>query len=87
LTEFTKTQEAILQSAKEHFLRYGFLKASLNRIVRDAGFTKGAFYGYYQSKEELFCALIGDTVDGVRAFWSRSSARGSDIPRESKSIT
>lgn len=69
MAEFTttQTQQAILGSAKKHFLKYGYVKASLNKIVEEAGFTKGAFYGYYKSKEELFCALVKDTVNGVQS--------------------
>lgn len=35
----------------------GFISASLRNIVKEAGVTTGAFYGYYQSKEALFRAL------------------------------
>ena len=59
------TQEAILRQAKRHFLRDGYKSASLRQIVKDAGFTQGAFYGYYRSKEELFCALVEDTTQGI----------------------
>lgn len=65
----TQTQQAILESAERHFLKYGFSRASLNRIVADAGFTKGAFYGYYSSKEELFCALVHDAVNGLQSIF------------------
>lgn len=54
------TQEAILLAGKEEFLKKGFLGASLRNIVKNAGVTTGAFYGYYASKEELFDALVGE---------------------------
>lgn len=54
------TQEAILLAGKEEFLQKGFLGASLRNIVKNAGVTTGAFYGYYASKEELFDALVGE---------------------------
>ena len=53
-----KTQENILRAGKEEFLKKGFLEASLRNIVKNAGVTTGAFYGYYKSKEELFDALV-----------------------------
>ena len=61
----TPTQLAILEKAKEHFLRDGFKSASLRQIVKEAGFTQGAFYGYYSSKEELFCAITRETAEGI----------------------
>jgi len=38
-------------------LEKGFKDASLRKIVAEAGFTKGAFYGYYPDKAALFEAL------------------------------
>lgn len=34
-------------------------------IVKDAGVTTGAFYGYYNSKEELFEALVDDKYQHI----------------------
>lgn len=78
----TQTQQAILESAKRNFLEHGFLKASLNKIVAEAGFTKGAFYGYYSSKEELFCALVQSTVDGVTSILNDIVAELKRYPKE-----
>lgn len=54
------TLERIHAAAKEAFMEYGFKSASLRSIVKTAGVTLGAFYGYYNSKEELFGALVGE---------------------------
>ena len=56
LTTLTKIRKA----AKAEFLAKGFKSASLRNIVKTAGLTTGAFYGYYGSKEELFCALVDE---------------------------
>ena len=53
------TLEQIHSAAKTEFLGKGFKTASLRNIVKTAGVTTGAFYGYYKSKEELFDALVG----------------------------
>lgn len=52
------TLEKILNAACQEFLHKGFQGASLRSIVRQAGVTTGAFYGYFRSKEELFDALV-----------------------------
>ena len=54
------TLELIHTAAKAEFLIKGFQSASLRNIVKTAGVTTGAFYGYYNSKEELFEALVGE---------------------------
>ena len=56
--ELTDTQRRILEVGKREFLEKGFKDASLRSIVKEAGFTQGAFYGYYGSKEALFDALV-----------------------------
>ena len=52
------TQQHIKQAAQAEFLSKGFKDASLRSIVKNAGVTTGAFYGYYKSKEALFEALV-----------------------------
>ena len=43
------TQERILSAAMDEFLQRGFRSAPLRSIVKTAGVTTGAFYGYYDS--------------------------------------
>ena len=54
------TLNLILSAAMQEFLKKGFKSASLRNIVKTAGVTTGAFYGYYDSKEDLFEALVGE---------------------------
>ena len=60
--ERAETQKRILEIGKKEFLEKGFKDASLNQIVAEAGFTKGAFYGYYPDKTALFEDLVGETA-------------------------
>lgn len=57
------TQERILEAAKAEFLEKGFRTASLRTIVKAAGVTTGALYGYYDSKEALFDALVEECYE------------------------
>ena len=52
------TLENILQAAMEEFSDKGFLGASLRQIVKKAGVTTGAFYGYFSCKEALFASIV-----------------------------
>lgn len=65
MAELSATQKKILAVGKEEFLEHGFKGASLRTIVKKAGFTQGAFYGYYPSKEALFEALAGPAADNL----------------------
>ena len=48
----------VLDGARRVFLADGFDGASMNDIARVAGVSKGTLYVYFNSKEELFEALI-----------------------------
>ena len=52
------TLERIQQAALDEFSEKGFLGASLRQIVKHAGVTTGAFYGYFSSKEALFASIV-----------------------------
>lgn len=55
----------ILESAKKEFLIHGYEKASLQSICENAGITTGALYKRYKGKEDLFCAVVADTVTAL----------------------
>lgn len=61
----TDTQQKLLAEGKREFLEKGFKSASLRGIVKKAGFTLGAFYGYYSDKEALFDALVAPAANGL----------------------
>ena len=66
MAEEKETLEKIHRIAEREFLEKGFKGASLRNIVKEAGVTTGAFYGYYCSKEELFDALVKPHADYLK---------------------
>lgn len=76
------TLNLILSAAMQEFLEKGFKSASLRNIVKTAGVTTGAFYGYYNSKEDLFEALIGEQYDFFLDCFCRAQKEFADIPPE-----
>lgn len=66
----------ILESAKKEFLAHGFERASLKAICADAEVTTGALYKRYKGKEDLFCAVVADTVAALDGFVEQRSAVG-----------
>ncbi len=61
----TSIDPRLLESARVHFRKYGFLGAQLSNICKDAGVTTGAVYKRYKGKEELYEAVVKDTVDSM----------------------
>lgn len=51
-------RETILTAAIETFARFGFRKASIDDIARRAAIGKGTVYLHFESKEELFGAVV-----------------------------
>lgn len=51
-------RDQILGGAREVFLASGFDGASMGEIARQAGVSKGTLYVYFESKEDLFAALV-----------------------------
>jgi AcrR family transcriptional regulator len=51
-------RERLLESAKILFSQKGYYATSVEDIVESAGFSKGTFYFYFKSKEELFKSLV-----------------------------
>ncbi|MCI2416929.1 TetR family transcriptional regulator [Saccharopolyspora sp. K220] len=52
-----KTRERLLDAAYRQFSEHGINGTSIEAVTDDAGFTRGAFYSNFASKEELFFAL------------------------------
>lgn len=52
-----RTRERLLDAAFTVFARHGIRGASIEAVCEAAGFSRGAFYSNFSSKEELFLAL------------------------------
>lgn len=52
-----RTRSLLLDAAEQVFAEKGFTPASLDDIARAAGYTKGAIYKHFATKEDLFLAV------------------------------
>lgn len=55
-----ETRAALLRSASRLICELGMHGASIDRIAADAGYTKGAFYAHFASKEDLFLVVLDE---------------------------
>jgi AcrR family transcriptional regulator len=53
-----ETRLLLLAAARKIFVRDGYERAQIDEIARAAGRTKGAVYGHFKDKEDLFLALF-----------------------------
>jgi len=57
------TRDALIDAAADVFAQKGFYGASLEEIAEAAGFTRGAIYSNFGSKDELLLAVIDMFID------------------------
>lgn len=65
---FPVKRKELLAVAERVFLRKGYDQASVEDILKASGVSKGAFYHYFKSKEEVLAAGIDDLLDEAVAF-------------------
>ena len=58
------TRLRLLRAAEKVFTRDGFEAAKLEEIAAEAGYTRGAFYANFESKEDLFLAMLEEQIQG-----------------------
>ena len=56
-------RELVLDAARSAFFELGMEKASIREIAHRAGYTPGAIYSYFASKEELYGTLLSESLD------------------------
>lgn len=53
-----RTREKLLKAAEIEFGQKGYYEAAISGITHRAGVALGTFYTYFESKEEIFTALV-----------------------------
>ncbi|WP_336968307.1 TetR/AcrR family transcriptional regulator [Sphingobium aromaticiconvertens] len=73
-----RTRRALLSAAADEFGEKGFHDGSISGITRRAGCALGSFYTYYDSKDDIFRALVGDMSGQVRDYVGPRIAQAKD---------
>lgn len=73
------TRERLLASAYEVFARRGYAEASVELIAEHAGYSKGAVYSNFESKQAMFLELLRQRMEDDIG-WSRELLASSDDP-------
>ncbi len=53
-----ESRRRILEAARDVFFRDGFMQANLDEVAEKAGVAKGTLYRYFESKAELYVAVL-----------------------------
>lgn len=60
-------KQAIFESTLALIKEHGFHGAPMSQVARNAGVAAGTIYHYFESKEQLICALYSDTRERATA--------------------
>src|SRR3954471_701676 len=74
-----QTRSDLLRAASRLFVRNGFVDTSLSDIAEEAALTKGAVYSNFESKEELFIALLQETARPTNEWGRQQETAPSDL--------
>ena len=73
-------RQAILEVARQVFMEDGFAAASMSAIASRVGGSKGTLYNYFQSKQDLFEAVIRNECELKQAaMFDSLEAEGEDV--------
>lgn len=75
-----QTEQKLIKSGKEEFLKKGYAKANLRDICKNAGVTTGAFYFSFENKEALLSAILAPVITDYEKMCSTFARREDDDP-------
>jgi AcrR family transcriptional regulator len=78
------TRISLLRSAARLFTKRGMEGTSVEEIAADAGYTKGAFYANFKSKEELFLTMLDEHFAAEIERMDRALAGSGDPGEEAR---
>ncbi len=70
------TREGLISAAESLFVAGGFHATSVDEIALEAGYTKGAVYSNFESKEDLFFAVYERRAERVMAEYGGAVREG-----------
>lgn len=71
----------IMDAARAAFFELGLDGVSMREIARRAGYTPGAIYSYFASKEEIYAALLGESLERLNEHVAAGADAGSPNAR------
>ncbi len=74
-----ETRDLLLRAAEEVFVREGYAGAELGEIASIAGRTKGAIYAQFESKEDVFMALVEEHALRYRSEMEKALANSKSV--------
>ena len=71
-------KEKIMQIAQELFLKKGFSNVPVEEITKAVGISKGSFYTYFNSKDNLLKEIASSSIDAIKTELIMKSKKTAD---------
>lgn len=81
-----ETRQRLLESALQVFARNGYERATVDEIVREAGFSKGAFYVHFESKEDLFWEMLQERIERQQELFRQAIDSSQSVVENEKRV-
>ena len=81
-----ETRQALLDAAAEVFAEHGFHGASIDTVAEAAGYTKGAVYAHFRSKEDLYLELLNQHLRGDPPPWAAAIESGAPLSEVAEAL-
>jgi len=82
----SERREQLLDCALELFARHGYARATTAQLAKSAGVTEPIIYRHFESKRDLFIALIQRTARRTQEHWERRLEGVTDAPERLRRI-
>lgn len=73
------TREGIMEATQDLVYRHGFSATTIDKVIAQAGVTKGAFFYHFKSKADLGRSLIQRYAESDLAHFERQMARAEKL--------
>ena len=81
-----QSRRRLVAAAARLFRRHGYDGVGINDLCAEAGLTRGAFYGHFDSKQALLSAVLAGAHDFVRRLKARTAWTTNGLRRQAAGI-
>ena len=68
-------RERLITECEKSWAAVGYKKTSIDELCAKAGISKGAFYLFFDSKEQLFCRVMDNNQERIKALCMEALAK------------
>ncbi|MEM7100539.1 MAG: TetR/AcrR family transcriptional regulator [Pseudomonadota bacterium] len=80
------SKQSLIEASASAFRSYGYHGVGINDLCAGAGLTRGAFYGHFRAKSDLFRAVIAGAHDFITRLRNRTARSDTGLKRQAAQV-